>query len=94
VVAVSPIVGGAAVKGPAGKIMRELGHADDVSGVVTHYGARVDGWVIDERDRGHAGAIAAAGHAVRVTDTMMTSPARSAALALEAIALLRTLGRR
>ncbi|MEI6318397.1 MAG: 2-phospho-L-lactate transferase [Pseudomonadota bacterium] len=94
VVAVSPIVGGAAVKGPAGKIMRELGHAVDVSGVVTHYGARVDGWVIDERDRGHAGAIAAAGHAVCVTDTMMTSPARSAALALEAIALLRTLGRR
>ena len=94
VVAVSPIVGGAAVKGPAGKIMRELGHAVDVSGVVTHYGARVDGWVIDERDRSHAGAIAAAGHAVCVTDTMMTSPARSAALALEAIALLRTPGQR
>ena len=94
VVAVSPIVGGAAVKGPAGKIMRELGHAVDVTGVVAHYGARVDGWVIDERDRDHAGAIAAAGHGVCVTDTMMTSPARSAALALEAIALLRTLGRR
>jgi LPPG:FO 2-phospho-L-lactate transferase len=94
VVAVSPIVGGAAVKGPAGKIMRELGHAVDVTGVVAHYGARVDGWVIDERDRDHAGAIAAAGHGVRVTDTMMTSPARSAALALEAIALLRTPGRR
>ena len=37
---------------------------------------------------------AAAGHGVCVTDTMMTSPARSAALALEAIALLRRLGRR
>ncbi|MCX7196788.1 MAG: 2-phospho-L-lactate transferase [Proteobacteria bacterium] len=94
VVAVSPIVGGAAVKGPAGKIMRELGHAVDVSGVVAHYGARVDGWVIDERDCDHAGAIAAAGHGVCVTDTMMTSPARSAALALEAIALLRTPGQR
>ena len=94
VVAVSPIVGGAAVKGPADKIMRELGHAVDVSGVVAHYGARVDGWVIDERDRSHAGAIAAAGHGVCVTDTMMTTPARSAALALEAIDLLRTLGRR
>ncbi|MCA3069079.1 MAG: 2-phospho-L-lactate transferase [Rhodocyclaceae bacterium] len=94
VVAISPIVDGAAVKGPAGKIMRELGHAVDVSGVVAHYGARVDGWVIDERDRSHAGAIAATGHGVCVTDTMMTSPARSAALALEAIALLRSLGRR
>ena len=94
VVAVSPIVGGAAVKGPAGKIMRELGLAVDVTGVVAHYGARVNGWVIDERDRSHAGTIATTGHGVCVTDTMMTSPARSAALALEAIALLRTLGRR
>jgi hypothetical protein len=50
--------------------------------------------VIDERDRSHAGAIAATGHGVCVTDTMMTSSARSAALALEAIVLLRTLGRR
>lgn len=94
VVAVSPIVGGAAVKGPAAKIMRELGLPVDVSGVVAHYGARVDGWVIDERDRAHAPAITAAGHRVCITDTLMTSADRSAALAREALALLGSLRRR
>jgi LPPG:FO 2-phospho-L-lactate transferase len=91
VVAVSPIVGGAAVKGPAAKIMRELGLAVDVSGVAGFYEGRVDGWVIDERDRSHAAAIEAAGHRVVVTDTMMTSPGRSAALARDALALLDSL---
>jgi LPPG:FO 2-phospho-L-lactate transferase len=91
VVAVSPIVGGDAVKGPAAKIMRELGHPVDVSGVVAHYGRRVDGWVVDERDRGFAAGIEEAGHRVAVTDTMMTGPARTAALARTALALLDAL---
>ncbi|MBY0437410.1 MAG: 2-phospho-L-lactate transferase [Burkholderiales bacterium] len=91
VVAVSPIVGGDAVKGPAAKIMRELDLPVDVSGVVAHYGRRVDGWVIDERDRRFAGPIEGAGHRVTVTDTMMTSPGRAAGLARTVLALLDTL---
>jgi len=91
VVAVSPIVGGAAVKGPAAKIMQELGIAVDVSGVVGFYGDRVDGWVIDERDQGRAAAIESLGHRVTVTDTMMTSPGRSAALAAATVAVLAAL---
>jgi LPPG:FO 2-phospho-L-lactate transferase len=88
VVAVSPIVGGDAVKGPAAKIMRELGHPVDVSGVVGHYGRRVGGWVIDQRDRTYAASLEAAGHQVSVTDTMMTDADRSVALARAALALL------
>jgi LPPG:FO 2-phospho-L-lactate transferase len=91
VVAVSPIVGGTAVKGPAAKIMHELGIAVDVSGVVGFYGDRVDGWVIDARDQARAAAIESSGHRVAVTDTMMTSPDRSAALARTAVALLDSL---
>jgi LPPG:FO 2-phospho-L-lactate transferase len=91
VVAVSPIVGGTAVKGPAAKIMRELGVPVDVSGLVELYGSRVDGWVIDERDRDRGAVLEAAGHRVCVTDTMMTSPERAVALADAAIGLLASL---
>ena len=88
VVAVSPIVGGAAVKGPAGKIMRELGLRVDVHGIARHYGDRVDGWMIDARDARHAASLREQGHAVAVADTLMTDAARSEALAREVLALL------
>ena len=88
VVAVSPIVGGAAVKGPAGKIMRELGLSVDVSGIAQHYGDRVDGWMIDERDARHATNLREQGRTVALADTLMTDAARSEALAREVLALL------
>src|SRR5262245_23046378 len=71
VVAVSPIVGGAAVKGPAAKMMRELGLRPGALGLVQHYGDKVDGWVIDRRDAKLAPAIARQGKAVLVTNTIM-----------------------
>lgn len=83
VVAVSPIVGGKAVKGPAGKIMDELGIEVSALGVARHYGAGVQRWVIDERDAALAPQIEklngverieSIGRRVRVTDTMMTEP--------------------
>ncbi|RIA47654.1 2-phospho-L-lactate transferase [Dichotomicrobium thermohalophilum] len=49
-VAVSPIVGGAAIKGPTAKIMRELGVAPSVGSVAEHYGALLDGMVADDAD--------------------------------------------
>ena len=51
VVAVSPIVGGAAVKGPLAKMMAELGHAVDTATIARHYGGLLDLLVIDEADR-------------------------------------------
>ena len=81
VVAVSPIIGGAAVKGPAAKMMRELGVAPSVHAIARHYGTWVDRWVIDARDAALAGKIERMNKRVLVTDTLMTSRARSAVLA-------------
>lgn len=90
-VAVSPIIGGAAVKGPAAKLMRELGRRTDVVGMAEHYGARVDGWVIDNTDAALAAEVAAGGARVHTTATLMKSPADSVALARETLVLLRSL---
>lgn len=88
VVAVSPLIGGQAVKGPAAKIMRELGVGQDTLGVVDHYGDWVRGWVIDRADQALESAIRTRGHDVAVTDTLMRTPRIAAALAQTAVDLL------
>jgi LPPG:FO 2-phospho-L-lactate transferase len=93
VVAVSPIIGGAAVKGPAAKMMRELGSAPGALGIVRHYGGRVDGWVIDRKDAKLAGAIEREGKAVLVTDTLMDRREKSVALARSVVAFAQALAR-
>ncbi|MDP1963604.1 MAG: 2-phospho-L-lactate transferase [Reyranella sp.] len=52
VVAVSPIVGGRAVKGPTAKMMQELGLAVSSAAVAARYGALLDGYVVDAADSG------------------------------------------
>lgn len=91
IVAVSPIVGGAALKGPAAKMMRELGSSANALGIVRHYGRLVDGWVIDRKDAKLSRAIEREGASVSVTDTIMTNRAKSAALAKHVIAFARSL---
>jgi len=54
VVAVSPIIGGQAVKGPAAKIMRELGIPPTSSAIARHYEGLIDGLVLDEGDAAEA----------------------------------------
>ena len=71
VVAVSPIVGGAAIKGPAAKMMDELGMPTEAREVARFYEGLIDGFVIDRRDEDQAPAIEAIGMAVWVTDTVM-----------------------
>ena len=71
IVAVSPIIGGAAVKGPAAKMMRELGQEVSAAAIAEHYRGLIDGMVIDERDSGLAGRIEALGMAVKVVPTLM-----------------------
>ena len=51
VVAVSPLVGGKAVKGPTAKILDELGLAADVGAIVAHYRPLLQGILVDERDQ-------------------------------------------
>lgn len=50
VVAVSPIVGGNAVKGPTAKLMSELGVPVSPAAIASHYGGLIDGMLVDERD--------------------------------------------
>jgi len=50
VIAVSPIVGGAAIKGPAAKMMRELELPASADQIAAHYGGLLDGFVLDSRD--------------------------------------------
>lgn len=85
VVAVSPIVGGQAIKGPAAKIMAELGAEVSALGVARHYGDRVDAWVIDQQDRAQVSAIEVLGKRVLVTDTIMRSREDAARLASEVV---------
>ena len=81
VVAVSPIVGGQSIKGPAGNMMIELGYEPSAAGVAAIYAALAATLVIDEQDFGLAGAVAAAGMTPFVTDTIMADPDRAAGLA-------------
>jgi len=80
VVAVSPLVGGRALKGPADRLMRELGHEDSVVGVAKLYAPFAGTLVIDEVDAEHAEAVRALGLRCVVTDTIMRDPAAAAAL--------------
>ncbi len=91
VVAVSPIVGGRAVKGPAAKMMAELGAEVSALAVARHYGALLDGLVIDAADEDLAPAIEAEGLRVAVTGTVMGSAADRARLAEAVISFARTL---
>ena len=86
IVAVSPIVGGRAIKGPAAKMMAELGVETSALGIARHYGARIDGIVIDNVDTRLAPDIEALGVAVHVTGTVMRSEDDSRLLAGETLA--------
>ena len=80
-VAVSPIVAGAALKGPADRLLRELGHDASVVGIARLYAPLVATLVIDEADADHAGAVEAEGIRCVVAPTIMKGPAEARALA-------------
>jgi len=81
VVAVSPIVGGAAVSGPAGRLMASAGLPVSAAGVARAYAAWLDRLVYDEQDRALAGEIRALGVAPVPAPTMMSSREAEIALA-------------
>ncbi|MEM7403656.1 MAG: 2-phospho-L-lactate transferase [Pseudomonadota bacterium] len=84
VVAVSPIVGGAAIKGPAAKMLKELGLAVSATGIAEHYGELLDGFVMDAADESLAGALTPL--PTLVTQTMMHTSADKRALADQVLA--------
>jgi LPPG:FO 2-phospho-L-lactate transferase len=88
VVAVSPLVGGQAVKGPTAKLMNELGLEVSVEAVARHYGDVIDGILVDERDPPAALAVASAR-----ADTMMRTLDDRIRVAQAALDLAATLKR-
>jgi LPPG:FO 2-phospho-L-lactate transferase len=80
VVAVSPLVGGRALKGPADRLLRELGHDASVVGVARLYAPVAGTLVVDTVDEHHVDAVRAAGLRCAVTDTIMRDPDAAAAL--------------
>jgi LPPG:FO 2-phospho-L-lactate transferase len=88
VVAVSPIVGGAALKGPADQMMQALGHEVSVVGVARIYAPIAGTLVIDEVDADLAEQVRAAGMDCIVTPTVMSDPQISANLARATLSLL------
>jgi LPPG:FO 2-phospho-L-lactate transferase len=83
VIAISPIVGGKAIKGPTAKIMAEIGLDADCLAVARHYDGLIDGFIIDDAD-----AILASELKVPalVTNTMMRSLDDKMALARQCLA--------
>ena len=88
VVGVSPIIGGAPVRGMADKCLAALGLNASAAGVAAHYGpALLDGWLVDEQDKAAADAPELAGITIRATPLYMSSPAATAAIARAALDL-------
>ena len=85
-VAVSPIVAGAALKGPAARMLRELGEEASVVGVARRYRDVAGALVIDEADAELASAVADAGVRPVVAPTIMSSPEAAAELARRTVA--------
>lgn len=85
-VAVSPIIAGAALKGPADRLMADLGHEPSVVGVARIYAERAGTLVVDEADAALADDVAAAGVAPLVAPTIMSSPEATDALARTVLA--------
>jgi LPPG:FO 2-phospho-L-lactate transferase len=86
VVAVSPIVGGQALKGPAAKMLSELGLEVSALAVARGYASLLTGFVLDVVDAALEPAVAALGLPVLVTDSVMRTNADRARLAREVLA--------
>ena len=89
IVAVSPIVGGRAIKGPTAKMMRELGIPATTTQVAKHYAGLVTHFVIDEVDADAEEAVAALGMATIVAQTVMTTLEDRVALAQTVLDFVR-----
>jgi LPPG:FO 2-phospho-L-lactate transferase len=93
VVGLSPIIGGAHVRGMAEQMLASIGVEVTAAAVGLHYGARsdgglLDGWLVDETDTALVPEVEAAGLPCRAVPLMMTSPDVTAAMAAAAIELV------
>ena len=79
--AISPIVGGVALRGPAAKMLEELGHQVSCVGVAEQYQGLCDFFVLDKADSNHTDAIQSLGMEPLVTNTLMNTDEDKVALA-------------
>jgi LPPG:FO 2-phospho-L-lactate transferase len=93
-IAVSPIVGGKALKGPADRMLAERGMEVSAYGVATGYAGLVDAMTIDTLDAGDAPRIISLGMAAQVAQTVMRSDADRQQLAREVLSFATSLGAR
>lgn len=93
-IAVSPIVGGQAIRGPADRMLASLGHEVSAHGVARIYAGLIDGMVIDEVDAALTGGIEAQGIAVLVAPTLMVDSSIRRDLARRVLSFARDLGQR
>ncbi|NJQ02712.1 2-phospho-L-lactate transferase [Streptomyces zingiberis] len=88
VVGLSPVIGGAPVRGMADKVLAAVGVESTAAAVARFYGSGLlDGWLVDSSDAGTAGEVEAAGIRCRAVPLLMTDVAATAAMAREALAL-------
>lgn len=81
--AVSPLLGGRTVKGPADRVLAAAGYSRDSAGIANYYAGLIDGLAIDVQDGAEADALRDAGLDVLVTETLMRSDNDKARLAAE-----------
>jgi LPPG:FO 2-phospho-L-lactate transferase len=94
VVGVSPIIGGAPVRGMADACLTAIGVETTAAAVAAHYGAGLlDGWLVDDQDKAAADDARLAGIAVRALPLLMTDLAASAEIARAALVLAAELDR-
>jgi LPPG:FO 2-phospho-L-lactate transferase len=86
VVAVSGIVGGKALKGPADRMLVSLGHESSALGVARLYAGLIDGFILDAIDAHLAPGVEALGIPALTTDTLMTDDVSRARVAREVLA--------
>lgn len=91
VVAVSPLVGGRALKGPAAKMCRELGLEPSAAAVARHYGSLLAGFVLDKQDLDQKEGVAALGMHVQALQTVMKSTEERVQLAEQVLAFSESL---
>ena len=88
VVGISPIVGGAVVRGMADRLLPAVGAEISCVGVADLYADFLDGWLVDDVDAGRADEVTALGVRVGVAQTVMHTPAIAADVARSALALV------
>lgn len=85
-IAVSPLVGGKAVKGPLSKLLAELRTGDDNRAIARHYGALIDRFVIDRTDAKDAEGLRGLGLSITIANTLMRDANDRERLAREVLA--------